>query len=420
MKDSIIPSFSRPEEDDDGVLYGRLRDPNYHDREFHNQRNQGIDYSCDDDYIYDDPESLVTCLGPMLPSPFRESSFLPRHGWNYRPSNRYTPLYDRLGSGVAKIRPRNRHQLSKRSKENIPIEQSKNNLRSSNYPLQPSTKMIIPASWTSTLPLEITTQRENDKSKSGIVGSEDTRDTKRQRHDNNSSAAATVVTTSTMGESSSSSSSTNNNSMQKHLQKQQKDNSNVTTGSLPPKAALYQWYGKKPRKIQLTGEQYVTWDNGQINHKQLFTSIFVCPITKEVFLAGQWSGSSEGAVEGISVEPDKDGLCWYPRKVMAEHAVAARAWDCLLMREGGNLGDYRLGGLEPYWPSQRPTWPINRIPARILNSLRKCGQEINENDCNKNPTASKAHNDNLTGTSDSDNNEDWLDKKPGCDKDKRF
>ena len=72
-----------------------------------------------------------------------------------------------------------------------------------------------------------------------------------------------------------------------------------------------------------------------------------------------------------AAERDQDGLYWYPRKIMAEHAAAARALDCLMMREpGGGDGSKNLfGGLKPYWPSQKPRWPIEHIPARILERL---------------------------------------------------
>ena len=174
---------------------------------------------------------------------------------------------------------------------------------------------------------------------------------------------------------------------QQQQQQQQQSKSSAKTEPMPPKAALYQWYNKKPRNIQLKAVQYIIWDNGRMNNSshQLFTSLFICPTTKEAFLAGPWNGTTvEGATEDAAaattndgcknknstVLPDKDGIYWYPRKIMAEHAAAARTWDCLLMREGTNFDGSRLGELEPYWPSQRPPMPLNRIPARILETLQ--------------------------------------------------
>lgn len=140
-----------------------------------------------------------------------------------------------------------------------------------------------------------------------------------------------------------------------------------TANGVPPKAALYQLYGRKPRQTQLKPADYVTWDDGGGHGRQpLFTSAFVCPVTGEAFLAGPWGGHSVGAQWQKRV-----GLYWYPRKVQAEHAAAARAWDCLQLRDGtaGTAGwppPLLMGGLRPYWPSQRPPWPVDQLPSRVL------------------------------------------------------
>jgi hypothetical protein len=141
---------------------------------------------------------------------------------------------------------------------------------------------------------------------------------------------------------------------------------NTTVDGVPPKAALYQLYGKKPRKTQLKPSDYITWDNGMAAHQLQFSSIFLCPISKEAFLAGPWGDCDSGHYKEL------DGLYWYPRKILAEHAAAARAWDCIQLRDGtvgANGATRRLGDLKPYWPSQRPSWPVERIPSRVLELL---------------------------------------------------
>jgi hypothetical protein len=186
---------------------------------------------------------------------------------------------------------------------------------------------------------------------------------------------------------------------------------------LPPKAALYQLYGKKPRRIQLQPNDYITWDNGRPTHQQLFTSIFICPTTKEIFFSGPWddhptvattttstnatdystfSNNNNTSYNNTTVQQqqqqhrhqyiEQNGLYWYPRKALAEHAAAARAWDCIQLRDGtippttttsttstatATLGTIPtlMGKLQPYWPSQRPSFPIDQIPPHILELL---------------------------------------------------
>lgn len=403
-------SFIKPEIDcsddlfadaDKDDHYGLVRDPNFHDWEYCNRRLRCrfID-ACNgtgDGDCLDDPSATVVCLRPMLPSPSRELSYKPRTGWRYEPSNRYTK--DRLGTGVAEANPR---QKQKGQQKN-----AKKNDAAALFPM-PSTKMIIPVSWTSGLfPGRMTEARkrgcEFDSEKlntrkmiTGRIIESNLRSNKKQRMSRDYNDAATVVTNSTADDAEhvsrviegdrvkqdsavvpvkglptlflATNASIPSPSVTLKHQKQQKTASNdsgiATTRLGSPKEVLYQWYGKKPRKIQIKAGQYMTWNNGRLND-QLFSTIFVCPMTQEAFLAGPRSGAGPGTTH------DKDGIYWFPRKIMAEHAAAARALDCFVMREsgGGNNNRGRLGGLEPYWPSQRPEWPIERIPGRILENL---------------------------------------------------
>jgi hypothetical protein len=128
-----------------------------------------------------------------------------------------------------------------------------------------------------------------------------------------------------------------------------------------PKAALYVFYGKKPRRVQLSGNAYVTWDNQLQTHEVKYTSAFICPITKEVFLSGHYGDAYK-----------KDGcLVWYTKKALAEHAAAARALDCWNWREPtGNSGE-RLGQDDPYLKGQAPIDPSTQLPPSVLVTIQE-------------------------------------------------
>ena len=398
-------------DDADDDNYGLVRDPNFHSLEYCNRRRRcrnGID---DDDCSYlDDPHVAVTCLRPILPSPFRELSYKSRTGWNYDPSSRNTPFLDRLGTGVADVKffgkGYGRQQQKKRPRQQGNISEKTEKDDENRFALavpfpMPSTKMIIPVSWTSIPSVGI--GRENNgggirtasdgakrKNVGNISNSAIEGNSKSNKRPKLSGDTATVVSKSTAGDTSRFS-----NDVRMSQDDKIKKSADSSVKSLPPpfsasiaatpsataaaesgivattlvfpKEALYKWYGKKPRKTKITPAQYMTWDTGRQNCQQ-FSAIFVCPMTNEAFLASPRTYDNK---THLTAAPDKYGLYWFPRKIIAEHAAAARAYDCLVMRaSGGNNGSGgRLSGLEPYWPSQRPTWPVGGVPSRILERL---------------------------------------------------
>ncbi|VEU36109.1 unnamed protein product [Pseudo-nitzschia multistriata] len=414
--DPLDDVFADAEDD----VYGRVRAPNFHDWEHHNGRRRflsrlrylGRDKSrsgngnggggeCLGVGGYDglseyDAQAEVTCFRPILPSPLRELSYKPRTGWRYNPSARNAPFLDRLGTGIAeqtgrrnKKQTRTNHPLQNKHRETTTINSSGNQNAVSNTKAQfntdvrlpmPSTSMIVPVAWTSGLPIEkntckkftdqtFTTANNDSADISTALERKRGRDTvdttgnlpprKMQRF----SDSSTVVTNSTGGDSLSSSTIASNKT---------KPTGAAPLGSIYPKAALYQWYGKKPRKMQVSCDQYLTWEcDGTALHQPNFTTVFICPMTKEAFLAGPLRIAIGDPNSSQAITPDKDGLYWYPRKVLAEHAAAARAWDSLLWRDTGGCDEtlVRFGGAEPYWPSQRPVWPFHRIPAAVLERL---------------------------------------------------
>lgn len=110
------------------------------------------------------------------------------------------------------------------------------------------------------------------------------------------------------------------NAEQQQQQQQQAKYKNV------PKAELHVVYGKPPRRKIMSADNYHTWhDSGQA-HMLKWTSVFVCPITGELFPSGKYAGST------ASVNPPPPCL-WFVKKTQAEHGAAARAYDCLAYRD---------------------------------------------------------------------------------------
>lgn len=65
-----------------------------------------------------------------------------------------------------------------------------------------------------------------------------------------------------------------------------------------PRAVLYDWYLKEHNVQAVVKECYFTWHNGGLPHERCFTSIFVCPVTGELFATGRY-GPKEGIKKRI-------------------------------------------------------------------------------------------------------------------------
>jgi len=117
-----------------------------------------------------------------------------------------------------------------------------------------------------------------------------------------------------------------------------------TSPSVAPKAALAAWYGTKPRSHQLRKNYFVSWTNFPESHSAKYTSVFVCPLTGEVFWSGRY-----GSVESFEDCLNSEGytIVWYNKKSLAEHAAAARAYDCWSLRMDRKETNY-FGRDEPY------------------------------------------------------------------------
>lgn len=114
-----------------------------------------------------------------------------------------------------------------------------------------------------------------------------------------------------------------------------------------PKAELLSWYSQKPRSVQITNECYITWNNGGMPHELRFTSVFVCPLSGELFLSGRY-----GDPESYDIDPVTN-IVWYKSKKTAEHGAASRAFDCQSYRQhfctsASNTNSAHLGSEKPY------------------------------------------------------------------------
>jgi hypothetical protein len=301
-------------------------------------------------------------LHPILPSPFRDASFSGLTGWRYYPTAHEV---DRLGLG-------------------------------NDFVGKPSTEMVIPLSWSdrvvdhskatesSRRQLEKLKSWEDSKQRKRKIPGEDSQDVSMLDDapvTNDSSSAnptsvkdlrksastkvalseeATVVTASTSSTVTSSRTSASANTL-----------ASASTASpvalatdLVPKQELFFLYQTVPRKVHLKNADYLTWGNDKSAHELLYSSVFVCPITKEIFLAGSYGDSS--VKEG--------GVHWYSTKKVAEHAAAARAWDCWNMREGRH-GEKRASLESPYSKQDAPELPIYQFPAEIREKIQEIQKE---------------------------------------------
>lgn len=112
------------------------------------------------------------------------------------------------------------------------------------------------------------------------------------------------------------------------------------------KGALIKWYDKHLTEIPISSSCFTIWhDNGKA-HERRYTGIFKCPLTGEIFCCGQYD-----KVENYLVKEEEMNVLvvWYRKKVMVEHAAAARALDCMNSREmRAHRSSIRLCVEEPY------------------------------------------------------------------------
>lgn len=103
-----------------------------------------------------------------------------------------------------------------------------------------------------------------------------------------------------------------------------------TPSKLNPKAALKEYYDQCEPRIILTKGSFVSiMDNTAGDHMPLFTSIFVCPHTGEIFLAGSLLNQQYGGHTIVVA----NNMAWYKTKANSQFAAAGRALDCFHTRK---------------------------------------------------------------------------------------
>lgn len=149
-----------------------------------------------------------------------------------------------------------------------------------------------------------------------------------------------------------------------------------------PKAILYQFYGKKPRRKQLSNEDYFAWNNGGRPHELKFTAIFQCPLTGECFSSAPYGDPKYYQMTNVTNNQGQVvPMVWYTKKAFAEHGAAAKCYDCLLYREALMEGDHAVQTLPPmicsdppYTQSNAPSLPL--MPNLIAEKIRTNRERI--------------------------------------------
>ena len=308
-----------------------------------------------------DFQPLDVGLRPILPCPYRDFTFTALTGWRYYPTK---PSLDRLGTSRL-------------------------------FNDKPSTIVDIPESWKEAGTLdEIRKEASRVENTKRQLEGQDPNDAilKRPRTEDHLQSLL-PSTTRSLSEQQVTRATPDTNLTQATVNTNfivdRKANINTSTvaaagpkmnaAQAVPKGSLYALYGKKPRRVQLAASDYITWDNKAPTHELKFTSVFICPITKECFLAGRYGETY-----------DHDGsLVWYTKKILAEHAAAARALDCWNLREQAR-GVVPMGLDEPYWKAKQPALP-DSIPTSIMKAIEKAQKgETSDDDIQMKTTAPAA------------------------------
>jgi hypothetical protein len=143
--------------------------------------------------------------------------------------------------------------------------------------------------------------------------------------------------------------------------------------STAPKSELHRLYGKPPRRKVITSEYFHTWPDDQPSHVRKWTALFVCPITAELFFAGRYAPECSTT--------DRS-LVWFAKKATAEHAAAARAFDCFQYRNRITPTDPVVEerapiGLEtPYFQPILELPPDLGIPSDVRQKIMVQQEEI--------------------------------------------
>jgi len=140
-----------------------------------------------------------------------------------------------------------------------------------------------------------------------------------------------------------------------------------------PKKELHALYGKPHRQTVISNSNFFTWNDDGQHHILKWTSIFVCPITGELFRSGRYHGAAV-------TNDDVQSIVWYPKKIQAEHGAAARAFDCLNYRDqtaathGKAVAALPTIGIDTPYPQNQGAFEPQTlglgVPAKIINEIQ--------------------------------------------------
>ena len=137
----------------------------------------------------------------------------------------------------------------------------------------------------------------------------------------------------------------------------------------PPKAQLQQYFQDRFLDFESIGKYFYSDFYHCDDQRQLYTSVFINPTNgTERFGCGRYVGNGKSP-SYETTEEDVDGsgalveVVWYKRKKDAEHAAAARALDCLRLRESDPSLHPQLCSETPYLnPDEAPLLPLRFQP----------------------------------------------------------
>jgi hypothetical protein len=290
-------------------------------------------------------------------------TFTPRYGWKYH--NISSVPLDFLGQ-APKLLSNNNTTLPPSSpspKEDI-IDHASSTLTF--LPIPPETTSSSPASSSSSAAVVVA---DNTIGRTRIIPQDPYGDAKRIKLSPSPaddhrfpSSTATVVTNDSSSSTATATKTAVSSLSPSAATPTMASHTSTTHNIVIPKAALYVFYGKRPRRTQLSNSNYHTWDNGAKPHELKFTSLFVCPVTKERFAAGRYG--DEGKYKVVNDIYTLAQVVWFSKKTLAEHGAAARAFDCLNFRDGSSQ---RFGDEVPFLVGQGPKLPS--IPEKIKQEL---------------------------------------------------
>ena len=126
-------------------------------------------------------------------------------------------------------------------------------------------------------------------------------------------------------------------------------------------------------KLQIPKKNFVSWNNGKECHAILWSCIFVCPVTRECFLAGELMSLEDDNDVGNRYQYDDNIRAHlYGKAQKAREAAAGRAEDCFRIRENTSSGSgvrYQFCIETPYMETSAVMEP-ELIPPEILQKIR--------------------------------------------------